>query len=144
MKPLARILAATDLSAPARHAVGRGFRIATETAAAYSVIHATELNALDSLSELLGADFCKVKQRLKDGAHDALQQILADPARNQGVAAEARIVSGAPLEVTAEEADRLDADLLLGSVTKHVLAESQCDVLVISDAGSPRDADRDA
>lgn len=40
MKPITRILAATDLSAPARHAVERGFRIAAATGARYSVLHA--------------------------------------------------------------------------------------------------------
>jgi len=40
---------------------------------------------------------------------------------------------------------RFTADeLLLGSVIKHVLAESQCDVLVISDVRAPQDPDSDA
>jgi len=54
MKPLARMLAATDLSAPAHHAVDRGFRIAAETGADYVVMHAFELDAIDSLVGLLG------------------------------------------------------------------------------------------
>jgi hypothetical protein len=35
-------------------------------------------------------------------------------------------------------------ELLLGSVTKHVLAESQCDVLVTSDIGTPQGHASDA
>lgn len=113
MKPLARILAATDLSAPAHHAVDRGFRLAADTHARYSVIHATELDTLDSLSELLGADTQAIKQRLADDARVTLQQLLADPAHQRGVAADARVVFGAPLDVIANEADALDADLLV-------------------------------
>ncbi len=111
MKPITRILAATDLSAPARHAIDRGFYIAADTAARYTVIHAVELDILDSFSDLLGADTQKVKQRLADDARETLRLMLADPART--VAAEARVVSGAPLEVIAAEAAALDADLLL-------------------------------
>lgn len=113
MKPLTRILAATDLSAPARHAVDRGFCIAADTAARYTVMHALELDLLDSLVALLGADTPNVKQRLADAARETLRQMLADPARNRGVAADARIVFGAPLEIIAAEADALDADLLV-------------------------------
>lgn len=113
MKPLSRILAATDLSAPARHAVDRGFCIAADTNARYTVIHATELDMLDSLSELLGADTQPIKQRLADDARATLRQLLADPAHNRGVAADARVVAGAPLDVIAAEADALDADLLV-------------------------------
>ena len=113
MKPITRILAATDLSAPARHAVDRGFCIAADTHARYTVMHATELDALDSLSDLLGADTREIKQRLADDARETLQRLLADPAHNRGVAADARIVSGAPLKVIADEADALDADLLI-------------------------------
>ncbi|MDP1652729.1 MAG: universal stress protein [Rhodocyclaceae bacterium] len=113
MRPLAHILAATDLSAPARHAVDRGFFIAADTAARYTVMHALELDALDSLFGLLGTDTPNVKQRLADAARETLRQMLADPARNRGVAGDSRIVSGVPLEAIANEADALDADLLV-------------------------------
>lgn len=113
MKPITRILAATDLSAPARHAVDRGFRLAADTNARYTVMHATELDTLDSLSELLGADTQHIKQRLADDARETLRQLLADPAHNRGVAVDPRVVSGAPLDVIADEADALDADLLV-------------------------------
>ncbi|RDE49488.1 MAG: universal stress protein [Candidatus Accumulibacter meliphilus] len=149
MKPITRILAATDLSAPARHAVDRGFCIAADTHARYTVMHATELDALDSLSDLLGADSREIKRRLADDARATLLRLLADPAHNRGVAADARIVSGAPLKVIAEEADALDADLLivgargesflrhalLGSTASRLLRKSvQRPVLVVKQA----------
>jgi nucleotide-binding universal stress UspA family protein len=113
MKPLVRILAATDLSAPAHHAVDRGFRIAAEVGAGYSVMHAFELDAVDSLVGLLGEGLAAVKQRLEDDARKALRQMLEDPVHNRAVAANAMVVAGSPLESIADRADAIDADLLV-------------------------------
>lgn len=46
MKSALTLLAATDLSAPARHAVERGFRLAAAIGARYSVLHALELGSI--------------------------------------------------------------------------------------------------
>jgi len=45
--------------------------------------------------------------------------------------------SGADLIVVGKHSSHIGEELLLGRVTKHVLAESQCDVLVMCD---PREA----
>jgi len=111
MKPLTRILAATDLSAPARHAVERGFRIAVATGAGYSVLHALELDAMDSMREWLGEHLDSVKRKLEDQARETLSQQLH--ATSRSVAAEAMTVSGAPLATIIERANALDADLLV-------------------------------
>lgn len=113
MNPLARILAATDLSAPSRHAVDRGFRIAADSGAAYTVIHSLKFDALDEVIALLGGNAPQVKQRLEDEAREALHGLLLDDARNQGIAASARIVRGPTLRTITEEADALDANLLM-------------------------------
>ena len=113
MKPLARILAATDLSAPGHHAVDRGFRIAAETGAEYAVMHAFELDAVDSLAGLLGDGVAAVKRRLEDDAREALRQMLEDSRRNQGIAAAGMLVAGSPLEAIGERADAIGADLLV-------------------------------
>ena len=122
MKPLARILAATDLSPPARHAVDRGFRIAAATGARYSVMHALELDAVDVLREWLGEESVEVKRKLGDQARDDLSRLLAEPARNHGVAAEAIVASGPPLATILAQAEAGDADLLvLGARGKDFL-----------------------
>jgi len=113
MKPLARILAATDLSAPAHHAVDRGFRIASETGGGYSVMYAFELDSVDALGGLLGEGVAAVKRKLEESAREALHAMLDDSVRNRGVAAGAMIVAGTPLESIAERADAIDADLLV-------------------------------
>ena len=84
------ILAATDLSAPARHAVERAFR----------------------LTALAGSD--------------PAQQIIA---MEQEVDCD--------LIVVGKHGSHIAEELLLGSVTKHVLAEAQGDVLVICDPREP-------
>lgn len=109
----ARIIAATDLSAPSHHAVDRGFRIAADTGARYSVIHAIELSALDELSEFLGDGTSELKQRLADQARATLWDMLGNPARNCGVGAEASVFVGEALEAIASVADGFDADLLV-------------------------------
>lgn len=129
MRPFTRILAATDLSAPARHAVERGFRIAAAARADYCVMHALELDAMDALREWLGDDLTKAKQKLEEQAREALLQLLADPARNHGVAAQALIVAGTPLARIVEQADALAADLLVlgargGDFLRHYLLGS--------------------
>lgn len=57
MTNVQKILAATDLPAPARHAVERAFRLAASSGTELYVLHATELDVLDvSLQEMLGGE----------------------------------------------------------------------------------------
>lgn len=133
MKPITRILAATDLSAPARHAAERGFRIAAATGASYSVLHALELDAMDSMREWLGENLDSVKRKLEDQARETLSQQLHTTSRS--VAAAAMIVSGAPLATLIERADALDADLLVlgahgGDFLRHLALGSMASRLL--------------
>lgn len=107
------ILAATDLSAPARHAVARAFRLAAGTASELHILHAMELDALEVLREILGGDFSGVKVALEVEAREYLNALAGDPAQHQGIAAHPCVVVGNPLSIIAAEADALDADLLI-------------------------------
>jgi nucleotide-binding universal stress UspA family protein len=113
MKPLARILAATDLSAPARHAVDRGFLLAAASGAAYSVVHAVGPDAFAELAALFSAEAPALQRRLEEDAHRQLRAMLDDAQRNRGVRADYRLVSGAPLAAISAEADARGADLLV-------------------------------
>lgn len=108
-----RILAATDLSAPARHAVERAFRLAAHAGGELHILYALELDALDTLRDLLGANLSSAKAALEADARERLAQLVAVPARHRGIAAQARVVSGAPLAVVANETDALDASLVV-------------------------------
>jgi len=133
MKPALTLLATTDLSAPARHAVERGFRLATATSARYSVLHVLELDTLDTMREWLGADLDSVKRKLEDQARETLAQQLAATSRE--VTADAQVVSGAPLPTIVERADALDADLLIlgahgGDFLRHLALGSMASRLL--------------
>ncbi|MBL8384740.1 MAG: universal stress protein [Burkholderiales bacterium] len=146
MKPRECIVAATDLSAPARHAVKRAVRLAARTRGELHVLHALELDALDSLRDLLGADLSATKAALEAEARQRLERLVADHARHPDTAALARIVTGAPLAVLAREIEALDAGLVvlgargdsflrhatLGSTAARLLRKAvRCPVLVV-------------
>jgi len=129
MKPLQRILVTTDLSAPARHAVERAFRLAAEMNGRLCILHVMELDALDSLREMLGDDMFAVKAALNSDAHARLEQLTRDPAMHRGVAAQTRVASGNPLATISDTADALDTDLLVlgargDSFLRHTLLGS--------------------
>lgn len=113
MIKLDRLLAATDLSAPSRHAVDRGFRIAATTGASYSVMHAIELDAIDALREWIGDGSVEVKHQLENQARQSISLLLNDAAHNQGVTANAVVVSGSAVSAIAKNADAMDANLLI-------------------------------
>ena len=156
MKPLARILAATDLSAPARHAVARAFQIAASGHCELHLVHAMELDSLESsLREMLVGDVRPVTAALIDDARERLNQLAGDPSNHQGVAASTRVVVGNPLTMIAAEADALGASLLvlgargdsflrhawLGSTAARLLRRSvRHPVLIVKQP--PRDAYR--
>lgn len=129
MKTAPTILAATDLSAPARHAVERAFRLAALAGSELRILHVLELDALDTLRDMLGANLSATKAALEADASGRLAQLATDAAQRRGIAAQARVVAGAPLAVIARQVDALDADLLvLGargeSFLRHVMLGS--------------------
>jgi nucleotide-binding universal stress UspA family protein len=107
------ILVATDLSAPARHAAERAFRLASNAGGEFYLLHAMELDAVDNLREMLGDDLSAVKAALNSNARKGLEQLAGDAAINRGVAARTRVAVGNPLATIAAEADALDANLLV-------------------------------
>lgn len=140
------ILVATDLSAPARHAVERAFHLAARTKCELCILHAMELDTLDSLREILGDDLALVKAALDSDARKHLEQLAGDATIHRGVTARTRIAEGNPLATIAAEADALDAHLvvlgsrgesflrhaLLGSTAARLLRKSlQRPVLVV-------------
>lgn len=113
MKPLTRIIAATDLSAPARHAVERALQIAGTTGAHCTVIHALELDALDALREWCGEDLSPIKARIEEDARQSLAQLLASAPERPAHGAEVTVIHGTPLRTIIERADALAAELLV-------------------------------
>lgn len=110
---LRRILAATDLSAPARHAVARAFRIAAGSGAELELLHVVNQGGLDSLRNLLGLQAAAVEDRLLDQAREALASQAAELGLVHGVSAGTHLVSGRVLSAILDQADARDTDLLV-------------------------------
>jgi len=139
------IVAATDLSAPSLHALERGFSIARETSARYTVMHALGLDALGPLRNLLGEQAEEVSRRAVEYQRMALEAILADPARNLGQPSELRVEPGRVSVAVPAFLAASDADLVVlgargegrmrrfvfGSTASHLLRKSACPVLVV-------------
>lgn len=81
------ILAATDLSELSLHAVDRGFQIAYEAKAQYTVMHALGLDALGPLRNLLGDEAENISRKIVEQQQIILQSITSEPARNRGASA---------------------------------------------------------
>ncbi|MDQ9170712.1 universal stress protein [Oxalobacteraceae bacterium R-40] len=113
MKAPIRIVAATDLSAPARHAVERAFHLAKQSGGELHILHALELDALDSLKELIGASLSSTKDALDADARQRLMQLTGDLTRKHGFNAQWRVVPGNPRTAVMSEADVLDAGMLV-------------------------------
>jgi len=145
MTGLRRILAATDLSAPAHHALNRAFHIAAESGAQLTLMHALSNGGMDALRGLLGAEASKVEQYIIDEACDVLRGTAAELGQSCGVSAAVRISTGDPLREILDQADALDVDLLvlgacgegflrhllLGSTVERLLRKTIRPVLVV-------------
>jgi CPA2 family monovalent cation:H+ antiporter-2 len=113
MSGAAPILAATDLSAPARHAVERAGRLAARSGATLHVVHALELDALDSMRDMLGLSVRTAKVELEADAQRRLTELLTDAALPSSLTVEARVVSGRPLDVVTSEASAREVSLIV-------------------------------
>ena len=113
MTPLSRVLAATDLSEPAMHAVERGFQIAAQSHAQFSVIHALELDTLDALREWMGENVSSIKKKLEEDARIALQQSVTIAEEKYGIKAEASVIIGSNLAVISSYAEQSATELLV-------------------------------
>lgn len=145
MTQLACILAATDLSAPARHAVDRAGRVAGETGARLELAHVVSQSALDGLRQLLGLEAATVETHLLDQARAGLEGLAAELKQNRALDAGLHLSTGTALRGLLDEADRLAADLivlgargegylgrlLLGTTSERLLRRTRRPMLVV-------------
>lgn len=139
------ILAATDLSAGARHAAERAARVAGRTEVDLTVLHVLAGSAMHELRQWLGVS-APVAQQLQDEAGQRLDALTREL---QAVLPEGRVsgrlTSGTPVAEVLRVADELDAALvvvgargesfmrrlILGTTTDRVLRRSRRPVLVV-------------
>ncbi len=139
------VLAATDLSAPARHAVARAALLARDAGARLALEHVVSIGALESLRQLFATVPADLQQRLLDGARAEVEQLAAEIAERHGVSADVHLAVGAVLDAIADYADALDADVIVmgalgagfmselrvGTTTERVLRKTARPLLVV-------------
>ena len=74
MNPPTRILAATDLSAPARHAAERAALTCQALGADLDLLHVADLGPLDRLRQLMNAEPADLETRVLGAAQQKLHQ----------------------------------------------------------------------
>jgi nucleotide-binding universal stress UspA family protein len=142
------ILAATDLSAPSRHAVDRAYRLAAERGWQLSLAHAIAPGMFDGLQALLGNDALSLDQTLVADTQARLAALNSDPRHSRGISADYVVLRGRPIEAIARHAEEIDAGLLvlgargegflrqltLGSTASRLLRKTRQPVLVVKQA----------
>jgi len=144
MNRLGPILAASDFSAPARHAADRAARLAHETGAALTLMHVLPGGAMQELRQWLGASHA-MEQQLHDDAQRELRTLASELQTHRHVAPRTVHTSGSVLDEIGREAEALDADLLvlgargagflrrlvLGSTSERLLRRTTRPLLVV-------------
>lgn len=135
MTRLQTLLAATDLSAPARHAAARAARLAATTGARLTLMHVMDQGALQDLRELLGGQSGPVEERLTDQARETLRQLAGDIGEAHGLTPTTHLAAGTALKEITRHGDAIDADLLIlgargESFMRHLLLGSTSERLL--------------
>ncbi|MFN4325752.1 MAG: universal stress protein [Azonexus sp.] len=145
MATLNHFLAATDLSAPARHAAERAAALAESLGARLALVHVASRAPLDQLRQLLSAGEDDIAQELLDRLRLDLRGLGEAIHQRYGVAPALSVGIGDLLPSLLAEADALPADLLvlgargasflrhilLGSTAERLLSSARCPVLVV-------------
>lgn len=148
MPPLQRILAATDLSAPARRAAERAALLCKETSAALDLLHVANLAPLERLRQFMATTPEALSQRVLDAAQHKLQELADMLHQRYGVTPGMHLATGLLTTEVAQQARQLQADLLvcgargesvvrhllLGTTALRMLSTTPCPVLVVKQA----------
>ena len=137
MAELKHILAATDLSAPARHAVERAALVAAGNDAALAMIHIANLAPLDQIRQLLSSEPERLEQDLVDQLRESLRTLGASIHERFGITPALRVATGDLLPELLNHAATLPADLLVlgargSSFLRHILLGTTAERLLSS------------
>ena len=128
-KPLQRLLAATDLSAPARHAVERAALVARATGARLDVLHVAAFSGLDELRRLVANLPADIDARMREQTQMLMDALAATIRDRYGVEAASHVASGPLLKSISDSPLAQSADLLVlgargGSMLRHLVLGS--------------------
>lgn len=136
------ILAATDLSAGARHAVERAARLARQTDSPLTLLHVLAGSAMQELRQWFGVS-APVAQRVHDDAQRRLGELMCDVTHPH--TATGQVTSGTPVAEILRVADESEAALIvvgargegfirrlmLGTTTDQLLRRARRPVLMV-------------
>lgn len=145
MMQIRRVLAATDLSAPARHAAARALQLAREHGAQLTIMHVAARAALEALRAMVGARPAPVEEKVLNELRAELELLAATLARGAGEAPEVHLATGSVPDEVAACANALDAGLIvlgargasfmrhlvLGSTAERMLRKAARPILVV-------------
>jgi nucleotide-binding universal stress UspA family protein len=135
MLQLQRVLATTDLSAPARHAAERAALVAKETGATLGLVHVISDPVLGSLRRLLEGSPDDVERRLRGKIDRDVARLGEHLAQSLGAAVPADVVTGPLIDGILGHAAANRADLLVlgargASFMRHLMLGSTAERLV--------------
>ncbi len=139
-----RILAATDLSVPARHAAERAAMLSKELSAALDLLYVANLAPLERFRQMMVPQD-DLLERVLETAREKLEQLGATLLQRYDVAAGAHVLPGPVLTELTRQVDEMAIELLvcgakgesvarhllLGSTAQRLLSRMVCPVLVV-------------
>lgn len=142
---LNHIVAATDLSSPARHAAERAALVAAERAASLSIVHVADLAPLAQVRKLLVGDPERFEAQLVEQLQVRLKALGDGVQQRFGVAPSLQVGCGellpgligfmssnpADLMVLGARGDSYLRHMMLGSTAERLLGSSTCPMLVV-------------
>ena len=145
MTNLKRILAATDFSAPARHAAERAALLSSATGASLDLLHVANFARLEKLLQRLIQTDADLAERVAEAARERLRDLAALLEERYHVDAGIHVATGSVLAAIRREADSerpglvvcgatgesVIRHLLLGSTAERLLSRAPCPVLVV-------------
>lgn len=143
MTPFKRLLAATDLSAPARHAADRAALLARELDASLDLLHVVNPAPIEKLRQLVADIPAELGQRVLDATREELRALGATVSKHRGVTAGVRLASGPLIQELSAQAEAVDLlvlgargssfmrHLLLGSTAERMLRKTPRPMLVV-------------
>ena len=135
MTDIHRLLAATDLSAPARHAAERAAILARELGAGLDLLHVISASPVDRLRRLLAEAPADLEARLLGDARNDIERLGAVLRSAFGVPTQPSVVSGDLITEINAHARAAPADLVVlgargASFMRHLLLGSTAERLV--------------
>jgi len=148
MVPLNRLVAATDLSAPARHAVERAASVALAIGAQLDLVHVATPAPIEKLRRLAGQIPSDLEKLMLEAPRNAMQELANALAQRHGVTAQVHVASGSLLTELRHRTETINADLvvlgargasfmrhmLLGSTADRMVSKATCPMLVVKQA----------